>query len=159
MATTLQPDRPAAFEPEMAGRVGTSTATPGWDLATERRIDDGKTLATPIGWFSLALGLGELIAPEWIGEYLGMEDRAELIRLYGLREVASGLGVLGNRRPSGWMWGRVAGDALDLATLATGLTDDNPHRDRVMGAMLAVAGVAALDVMCARQLSQDRIQH
>lgn len=159
MDTTLNATRPVAFEPGMAGTVGASTATPGWDLATERRIDDGKSLAEGIGWFSIALGVSELVAPERIGEYLGMEEKTELIRLYGVREVAKGIGVLTSRRPLGWMWARVAGDMLDIATLATGLTRENPHRDRVMGAIVAVAGVTVLDVLCAQQLGQDRIQH
>jgi hypothetical protein len=51
-----------------------------------------------------------------------------------------------------WMWGRVGGDALDLGTLAMGLRRDNPQRENVGLALVAVAGVTALDVLCATAL-------
>jgi hypothetical protein len=159
MQTTLDgAARRRAFRPEMAGRVGTARLRPGWDLATERRIDDGETLANGIGWFSLALGAAELAAPGRLAEWLGMEGSENLLRLYGLREVAKGVGILANRRPSGWMWARLAGDVLDLATLAPGLRAENPKRGNVALAMAAVAGVTVLDVLAARQLSGPRVR-
>ena len=155
---TMTETRPRAFRPEMAASVGSSTVTPGWNLDTERRADDGETLANGLGWFSIALGLAEVVAPERLADALGMEDRAELIRLYGFREIATGLGILAKRTPTGWVWGRVAGDLLDLATLATALSPRNPRRGAVLGAVAAVAGVALLDVLAGKQLSQPRHQ-
>jgi hypothetical protein len=155
MSTTMGETRPRAFEPTMADRLGTSRATPGWDLATERRADDGETLANMLGWFSIGLGIAEVAAAERLCEFLGMEDRTQLVRLYGVREFAKGVGILTNRKPEKWMWGRIAGDVLDLCTLATRLSPDNPKRRRVIGAMAAVAGVMVLDVISARQLSQS----
>lgn len=157
MITMEETTQSRAFRPEMAEQVGSRTQTPGWDLATERRIDDGQTLANGLGWFSIGLGLYEILAPRHLARFLG-SDRTDLIQAYGLREIGTGIGILTNRRPTEWVWGRVAGDALDLATLATGLDGDNPRRGNVALAMAAVAGVAALDVMCATQLSR-RIVH
>ena len=156
---TMEETRARAFRPEMAEFVGSGTETPGWNLDTERRIDDGRTLADGIGWFSIGLGLYEVLAPRQLGRWLGMEDRSALLQAYGVREIVKGVGILRNRRPTGWMWGRVAGDVLDLATLAPGLDDDNPKRGNVALAMGAVAGVTLLDLLCARQLSQPRVQH
>ena len=148
--------RPRAFEPGLASQIGTSTRTPSWDLATERRLDDGRTLARGLGWFSIALGAAELLAPEQIARWLGMEEKTELVRAYGVREIGTGIGILNRRRPTQWIWGRIAGDFLDLATLASGLTPDNEdNRDNVMIAIAAVAGVTVLDVICARQLADD----
>lgn len=159
MATTTEREAPRAFEPGMEREMGTATAIPGWDLDTERRIDDGETLARQIGWFSVGLGIFELVAPEELARYLGMEEKAELFRLYGVRELAKGVGILSQRHPSpNWLWARVAGDFLDMATLATGLTSDNRHRERVMAAIFAVAGVTVLDVICAQQLGKARHQ-
>lgn len=159
MATTMDNGRAAAFEPEMQDRVGTSRETPGWDLATERRIDDGKTLARQIAFFSIALGAVELAAAEKLCRALGVsEDRADLVRLYGVREVAKGLGILRSHHPEGWLWARIAGDMLDLGTLAAALGPRNRKSHRVKAAMLAVAGVTALDVICARQLGKSRVQ-
>lgn len=158
MNTTMDATRTRAFHPEQAERLGTGTTTPGWDLATERRIDDGETLANGLGWFSIGLGLAEVLAPQKLAGALGMEDRTELIRLYGLREIATGVGILAKRTPTGWVWARVAGDLLDLATLATALTPRNPRRTAVIGAAAAVAGVALLDVLAGKQLGQPRRQ-
>jgi uncharacterized membrane protein len=121
---------------------------------------EGHKLATGLGWFSLGLGLYEVIAPRHLGRVLGMEDRAGLLRLYGLREIANGIGLLsqqkGPGKPAPWVWGRVAGDALDLATLSMGLARDNPKRDNVVAAIAAVAGVTLVDILCAERLSEQQ---
>jgi hypothetical protein len=147
-----------AFRPAMAERVGAGRVTPGWDLATERRIDDGETLANAIGWFSIALGAAEIVAPGRLARWLGMEGTENVLRLYGLREIGKGVAILSSRRPAGWMWTRVAGDALDLATLGAGLGPDNPKRGNVVTAMAAVAGITVLDLIAARRLGGDRVQ-
>jgi uncharacterized membrane protein len=81
-----------------------------------------------------------------------------LLRLFGLREMASGVGLLTQHRPAPWMWGRVGGDALDLACLGVALTSDEAKPGRIAAAMAAVAGVTALDVCCSQQLSQSAPQ-
>ncbi|HEX6011499.1 MAG TPA: hypothetical protein VFY87_06775 [Geminicoccaceae bacterium] len=84
-----------------------------------------------------------------------MEEHAGLIRAYGVRELATGVGILSQDDPTPWVWGRVAGDALDLATLAAGLRGDNPRQENAAMALMAVAGVTLLDVICARSLGAD----
>jgi hypothetical protein len=154
METMVETGAPASFRSEAADRVGSATRTPGWDVGIERRVDDGEAMAGGMGWFSLGLGALELVAGDRVAEWLGMEEHATLIRLYGVREIATGVGVLTNRRPVGWIRGRIAGDVLDLATLAAGLRGDNPHRRNVMLAMGAVLGATALDLLSERQLSR-----
>jgi hypothetical protein len=86
-----------------------------------------------------------------------MEGQEGLFQAYGLREIATGIGVLSADDPAPWLWGRVGGDALDLATLAIGLDEDNPKRGNVGLAIGAVAGVTVLDVLCAQMLrAEDR---
>jgi hypothetical protein len=113
------------------------------------------TLARGLGVFSIALGLMELAAARPLARTLGMRGNEKLIRAYGLREIATGVGILAAKDPTPWIWGRVAGDALDLATLATGLEGDNRRKDNVVLALTAVAGVTALDVYCATALSGE----
>jgi hypothetical protein len=110
-------------------------------------------VAHGLGWFSIGLGLTEVLAGRELGRALGMEDRTGLLRGFGLREIATGLGILSRARPTAWVWGRVAGDALDLAALASGLTEDNPKRDNVALAIATVAGVTAVDIWCAQRLT------
>src|SRR5687768_13673830 len=103
-------------------------------------------LAYGLGWFSIALGAAELIAPQALARTLGMRGSEGLLRAYGIREIATDFAILSSKDPAPWVWTRVGGDALDLATLATGLHSDNPKRENVGVALAAVAGVTALDV-------------
>jgi hypothetical protein len=82
-----------------------------------------------------------------------MQGAEGLVQAYGVREIASGIGILASQQPAPWIWSRIGGDALDVATLAAGLTDDNPKRGNVGLALAAVMGVTALDVFCAQALS------
>lgn len=118
-----------------------------------------QTLATGLGWFSIALGVAEMAVPGALARSLGMRGSERLIQAYGMREVATGIAILSSRDPAPWIWGRVGGDALDLATLAAGLDRDNPRRDNVGLAIASVLGVTALDVVCGMSLSShDRRQ-
>lgn len=121
-----------------------------------RRRHSAEALAEGLGWFSIALGTAELLAPRALGRALGMEDQATLIRAYGVRELATGIGILSQDDPTPWMWARVAGDALDLATLSAGLHHRNPARGAVGFAIANVAAVTAIDAICAYALSTER---
>jgi hypothetical protein len=113
------------------------------------------TLARGLGLFSIALGIAEVAAPRALARALGMKGQEGLIAGYGVREIATGIGILASKDPTPWIWGRVAGDGLDLATLATALEGNNPKKGNVGIAMAAVAGVTALDVYCAQTLSRE----
>ena len=106
-------------------------------------------LAKALGWFSLGLGLTELIAPGSITRALGMQGKEGLVRAYGAREIGSGILTLSPDKQVG-LWSRVAGDGLDIATLMGGLRDDNPKRDNVAVALAMVLGVTLLDVIGAQ---------
>ncbi len=120
-------------------------------------------VATALGWFSLALGTAQLLAPGGMARLVGARDDAAtrtLMRGLGLREITSGVGILasdeGSAARAGWVWSRVAGDTMDLALLgnvARGRDDDDDDRGRTLGATMAVLGVAALDAWCAARLS------
>ena len=106
-------------------------------------------MARALGWFSLGLGLTELIAAERITRVLGMEGKEALVRAYGVRELGHGIVTLSPDKHLG-LWSRVAGDALDIATLMTGMRHDNPKRDNVGLALAAVLGVTLLDIIGAQ---------
>jgi uncharacterized membrane protein len=120
---------------------------------------DYQSIAKGLGWFSIALGLAETIAPRGIagliGVRYGVRDRTFLRSpLFGPRELAAGIGILTQSKRAGWLWGRVAGDALDVSALASALTFRGNDRVRIAAAMAAVLGVTALDCACAVQLTQ-----
>lgn len=109
--------------------------------------------ATGLGWFSIGLGMAELLFPRFFTRTLGLDRRAGLVRFYGLREIGAGIGLLAARDKAPWLWARVAGDGLDLATLAGGLGHRRDRRN-VEVAMAMVAGVAALDAYAAYAASR-----
>ena len=113
-------------------------------------------LARGLGWFSIGLGLAELLAPRALCRALGMDGQETLVRAYGLREAATGFAILTSHDPTPWIWGRVGGDAVDLATLATGYRENNPEKQNLTIATAAVVGVAVLDIVCARGLTADK---
>ena len=113
---------------------------------------DPKVVAYGLGWFSLALGFTELVFARGLARTLGMKGCENLIRGYGARELATGIAILRAKDPTPWVWGRVACDALDIATLAKYAGDDNPERGNVAIALAAVAGATAMDIAAATAL-------
>ncbi len=113
------------------------------------------TLSRGLGWFSIALGAAELLAGRRMAAALGMEHRTPLFRLFGLRELLVGIGILQKPTSPALLWARVGGDALDLAALASeGLRADNRRRTEVDVAMGMVAAVTALDILCGYRLQE-----
>ena len=115
-------------------------------------------LAHGLAWFSIGLGLAELLAPRAIARFIGVRGRnTSLIQLFGLREIASGIGIFAQesqgQRPSEAVWSRVAGDVMDLAALATSAASPGSRKGRVAFAAFNVLTVTGLDVVCAQQLS------
>ena len=114
-------------------------------------------VATGLGWFSIGLGLAEVLAPDKVAELIGINDgdrTRAVLRSYGLREITAGIGILSQSQSAGWLWARVAGDVLDLASLGKVLASGNADRTRVATATAAVLGVTALDVFCGQKLSR-----
>src|SRR5256885_2280475 len=76
-----------------------------------------RSVARGLGWFSIGLGLAELLLPRVVARAVGMPGRERTVQAYGLREIATGIALLKARDPTPWLLARVGGDALDLATL------------------------------------------
>jgi len=125
---------------------------PGWKQNMERM--KGERLAQRLGWLSMGLGILEIAAPGKVVDFLGVrkEDRL-LLGLLGVREIASGIGILSQRRPIGWIWSRIGGDIMDVAVLSAAFTLPNAKRDRIVAATAMVAGVTAMDWLCVQRLS------
>ncbi|WP_042690161.1 hypothetical protein [Azospirillum sp. B506] len=127
-------------------------------MAYYDRSSTGDTLARGLGWFSIGLGVAELMAGRTIARWMGMEDRTTLIRAYGVREITAGVGLLALGDPKPWIWSRIAGDAVDMATLAAGMAPGskvNPRAGNARIAFGAVVAATALDVVCAQALHRE----
>jgi hypothetical protein len=116
---------------------------------------DEHRMARFLGWFSVGLGAVELLMPGALCRALDVDCDERLVQAFGARGVAAGLGILSQRNPGPWLWGRVAGDAVDLSALAAALRFSN--RRRIVGVAIAsVAGIAALDIACGVRFSSRR---
>ena len=109
------------------------------------------TLARALGVLSIGLGLVDLFARRGVSRKTGIRNQT-LVGLYGLREICTGIGLLVARDPMLWVWARVGGDALDMGTLASGVTTRNPRRNGALAGLLMVVGVTALDLALAGRL-------
>lgn len=136
------------------GGAGSAThpGREGWTGAAR-----GEGLASALGWLGLGLGALEVLAPRRVGRMVGLEDGAgrSAIRMLGMREIGTGLGILAQPRSKEWMGSRVAGDLVDLALLAA-ILPRGKRRDRTLLAAGAVLGITVLDVLATERLSRSR---
>jgi uncharacterized membrane protein len=122
----------------------------------ERRPGRGEALAKALGWFSIGLGVAEVLAPRAVARVIGIQPHPLMLPVFGMREIAAGVGILTQPKPAEWVLGRVAGDVCDLAALATAVPSSETNHARLALATVAVAGVTVLDLLCAQQLSESR---
>lgn len=110
--------------------------------------------AKMLGWFSIGLGVVELLAPRTVTRNLGMESPVmdATVRAFGAREIGAGILTLSTEKRLG-LWSRVLGDGLDVAVLAQGLERSNPMRRNVKLALVTVLGITALDAVTALALT------
>ncbi|WP_270935018.1 cyclase dehydrase [Falsiroseomonas oryzae] len=120
--------------------------------ATHRQGSAGR-MAGGLGWFSIGLGLFELAAARPLARGLGLRGQENLIRAYGLREIATGVGILVSRDRRPWIMGRVAGDALDAVTLLAGAPRASAFG--LATALASVASVTLFDLVCAEALRTE----
>lgn len=102
-------------------------------------------LGRALGWFSIGLGLSQLLAAPRYTRSLGVEGNEWFVRACGMREIAHGMLSLSTERRVGLL-SRVAGDALDIGALLSILRDDNPRRENVVTALTVVLGITLLDL-------------
>jgi uncharacterized membrane protein len=153
------------------GRTGSRGSALGTDArpraATTRRYQQiadadrgtgGESLADFLGFFSIGLGLAQVLAPKGMSALCGIDDadgNRPVMRALGMREISHGVAILSRQQPKNAVWSRVAGDALDLALLGKVMANPDNHRGRTLFATANVLAVTALDVMCAKQLSMQ----
>jgi uncharacterized membrane protein len=122
------------------------------------REDNGERLAKALGVFSVGLGLAQVLAPHGVARAIGLDDdddNRKTMRALGIREIATGVGLLTQERPTTFAWGRVTGDAMDLALLGRAFKSGCNDNRRLAAATAAVAGVMVLDILASQRLGRD----
>jgi hypothetical protein len=126
-------------------RIARSKGDPKIQHKGPSSLTGADRLTRALGWFSIGLGVTELVAGRRIARTLGLGRKSGLIRGYGARELASAIPTLSVNKPIG-LAARIGGDLLDLSTLATALRRDNPKRRNAAVATALVAGITLLDL-------------
>jgi uncharacterized membrane protein len=136
---------------------GDTPAKPAPAHYSETQRTEKGPLTQALGWFSIGLGAAELFAPEAVARVIGIDEREHttLLRSYGLRELAAGIGIVTRPKPTYWMWNRVIGDAVDLASLGKAMRSPDTDKTRLTAATIAVLGVTALDILCSLSLTSE----
>jgi hypothetical protein len=116
-----------------------------------------RTSARALGWFSIGLGVAQLLMPRTMSRVVGVEGREGMMRACGLREIVTGIGILSSSNPAPWVWARVAGDALDLAALGKGFVGSDRKGSLALAAG-AAAGVTFADYATAQILSEIELK-
>lgn len=135
---------------------GQRTGRAGWTGATA-----GRGTARFLGWFSVGLGVAQVMAPRRLTRAIGLDPgrgSTALMRAMGVREIAHGVGILANPGSKEWVSLRVGGDLLDLTLLGAAFVKTQAP-ERTLMATAAVLGATALDVRGAEQLAQARKVH
>jgi uncharacterized membrane protein len=143
--TRARPPTAAAAEPRSAWERSRRMAT---------QAADGLLDARALGWLSIGLGLAAVLAPRPLARLTGLGEADTLLRLVGCRELASGAGLLTQRRTAPWLWARVAGDAMDLLLVGSAARNGNPGRRRAWTTVGVLAGIAAVDVAASVRATQ-----
>lgn len=128
--------------------------TGGW----QQEDGGGNRLSLALGWFSIGLGLAQIALPHRVAQMIGIRDDRDtctVIRAVGMREIATGVGLLTQPHNSGWLKARAGGDVMDLALLGAALASDDTDKEKLIMATTAVLGVTVLDLLGNSQLSSD----
>lgn len=112
------------------------------------------SLAVPLGIFSIGLGLVEWFAPRRLALAHGAPEAEPLVRGFGAREIAAGVGILAAPQRSAGLWARAAGDVLDIAAAGTAAARaEGQARKVALGTLAFVAGALVLDILVARAVA------
>lgn len=104
-------------------------------------------IARGVAGLRIGLGLAEKNVSGATARRTGVR-RKSLLRWFGLREIGSRIDHVAHQHPAGSVWGRVAGEALELGTL---IGASNPWNRRGCRAALATAAVVGVTPLGALQ--------
>src|SRR3954453_23992681 len=105
----MSPTRRNAMETTVDAGFGTShdqsraysTPKPRAAAGNDGHASEAEPLTRALGWFSIGLGLAQVMVPNNVARLAGADpspDTIRLMRALGLRELSSGIGILSGRR-------------------------------------------------------------
>ncbi|HVL50107.1 MAG TPA: SRPBCC family protein [Actinomycetota bacterium] len=133
-------------------------ASPGMPRSAEAISMADRRIARALGWFSLGIGIPQVLMPGRVNRLVGLENtliKRQVMRLVGFREIATGAGIFFSQpKPAEWLWARAGGDLMDLLMLKRAFGNPMSRKGRLLLATADVAVIGALDVIQARKHSR-----
>lgn len=114
-------------------------------------------LARVLGLFSLGLGSVQIADPDGVNRFVGLRVTPEnqaAMRGVGVQELLMGLPLFRRKAPAALLWGRVAGDAMQIGMLAAAMDNKKNDRDRLRTTIGALGAVAVVDLFAAIRASR-----
>ncbi|MFG1954938.1 SRPBCC family protein [Micromonospora sp. NPDC048830] len=140
--------------------IGVRSVTDALGIEREAQSRRSQGLARFLGWFSLGLGVTTLAARPRVSRLCGVDDSRTaqaVLQATGLRELGHAAALLIPRRTGWGAWTRVAGDVVDLAASTTAMRNRRgDRRNRLMYTTWALAGITAVDLYAAIQVTRGR---
>ena len=90
-----------------------------------------------------------------IARSLGLQNYEWVVRVYGAREIVTGILIFVSKDPTPWIWFRVIGDMLDLVTVGYGYSRHISPDVNFIITFILLAGAFLIDGYCALRLSKD----
>lgn len=109
-------------------------------------------LARGIGWLSVVVGLGLVVAPTSGTRRFGMGDRPTLGRVMGVRDLVVGAGLLRGKETRTWLVARGINDALDAAIVLGGMVSGDFPRDRAPVGLAVATSLSVVSLLLARRM-------
>lgn len=153
-----------AFDVRDQSRIGQPTdhlLPPPDEMTLDQAAVTDRRLSVVLGVLSIALGVTNLAVPREVARFIGVcadGQTQTALRIVGIREIVSGIGIFRQPKPSGWAWTRVAGDVMDLSLLSNATPRRRGDWARNRAAALTVLGITLLDLYSAVRLSRDTLQ-
>jgi uncharacterized membrane protein len=150
-----KPSEPGLKADALGGRATWIDAAPGMPRSGEHISRADRRIARGLGWFSLGLGIPQVLMPGRVNKLAGLENtlfKRQLMRMMGLREITAGIGIFGSQpKPAEWLWARSAGDVVDLMLLQSAFRNPANRKGRLLFATANVIGITAADIVQARR--------
>jgi len=116
------------------------------------------TIARTVGLASIAFGFTDMLFGERFGRAVGAKGSGgPLFKSVGARELATGIAAVVAPTSALPLWGRFAGDVVDLAALGVvAARPGNAKRTAAVATFALVAAIAAIDFAAARAVGKAK---
>lgn len=123
------------------------------ELLPDRPTGSMQAPARVLGWMSIGMGLVGVLLPRLLcrsTQTYGGRRATAMVRGAGLRNLGVGAGLLLSKNPTPWLWGRVAGDVMDIGVVATGMANGMTDPLRGSAVLGLLGGLTVVEASCSR---------